>query len=198
MGRPGRRRWAARGPARIRLIEQRGAKRSLLCEGAGVPIGLADDGANRHDSKLLAPTLDSVPIARPERSAERPQALCLDGGYGYPWVDELAVGRGYTARIRRRSDELERKRTGSGSRARRWLVEACHCWLNPQPLLADPLVEETREPARAASARLRTDRVRESPRRTTRSRPTGIGPKWRSCASTRTAQAPSRQACPCD
>jgi hypothetical protein len=43
----------------------------------------------------------------------------------------------------------------------------------PQPLLAGPLVEETREPPRAASARLRTDRVQESPRRTTRSRPTG-------------------------
>jgi putative transposase len=78
----------------------------------------------------LAPTLDSVPIAPPEPSAERPHTLCLDGGYGYPWVDELAAGRGDTARIRRRSDELERKRTRSGSRARRWLVEACHSWLN--------------------------------------------------------------------
>ena len=60
----------------------------------------------------------------------RPQTLCLDGGYGYPWVDELAAGRGYTARIRRRSDELELKRTRSGWRARRWVVEACHSWLN--------------------------------------------------------------------
>ena len=91
---------------------------------------MAHDGANRHDSKLLAPTLDSLPIPRPEPSAEHPQALCLDGGYAYPWVDELALGRGFTPHIRRRSDELELKRTRPGWRARRWVVEACHSWLN--------------------------------------------------------------------
>ena len=111
-------------------MSKRGAKRSLLCEAAGVSIGLAHDGANRHDSKLLAPTLDSVPIERPEPSLASPQALCLDGGYAYPWVYELAAGRGYTAQIRRRSDELELKRTTPGWRARRWVVEACHSWLN--------------------------------------------------------------------
>ena len=44
---------------------------------------MAHDGANRHDSKLLAPTLDSVPITRPEPSVDNPQSLCLDGGYAY-------------------------------------------------------------------------------------------------------------------
>jgi putative transposase len=101
------------------LIEHEGGETFALCEAAGVPIGLAHEGANCHDSKLLAPTLDTVPIARPEPSAEQPQTLCLDGGYGYPWVEELAAGRGYTARIRRRSDELELKRTTPGWRARR-------------------------------------------------------------------------------
>jgi len=75
---------------------------------------VAHDGANRHDSKLLAPTLDSIPIQRPEPSADSPQGLCFDGGYAYPWVDALAAGRGYTAHIRRRSDELELKRTTPG------------------------------------------------------------------------------------
>jgi putative transposase len=56
--------------------------------------------------------------------------LCLDGGYAYPWVDELVAGRGYTAQIRRRVDERELKRTTPGWRARRWVVEACHSWLN--------------------------------------------------------------------
>ena len=93
---------------------------------------MAHDGANRHDSKLLAPTLDSVPIHRPEPSAEHPQGLCLDGGYAYPWVSELAAGRGYSAHVRRRADELERKRTTPGWRARRWVVEACHSWLNSE------------------------------------------------------------------
>lgn len=87
---------------------------------------MAHDGANRHDSKLLAATLDSIPIARPEPTAEHPQRLCLDGGYGYPWVSALAAGQGYTPHIRRRRDELELKRTTPGWRVRRWVVEACH------------------------------------------------------------------------
>src|SRR6266498_1181585 len=86
---------------------KKGRRRSLLCEAAGIPIGVAHDSANRHDSKLLAPTLDSVPNQRPEPSAEHPQGLCLDGGYAYPWVNDLAAGRGYPAHIRRRSDEIQ-------------------------------------------------------------------------------------------
>jgi hypothetical protein len=91
---------------------------------------VAHEGANRHDSKLLALTLDSIPIPRPDPSAEQPQGLCLDGGYAYPWVGELAAGRGYTAHVRRRRDELELKRSVPGWRARRWVVESCHSWLN--------------------------------------------------------------------
>lgn len=55
-----------------------GAKRSLLVEARGVPIGLAHDGANRNDHKLLKETLDSVPIERPEPTEKDPQGLCLD------------------------------------------------------------------------------------------------------------------------
>jgi putative transposase len=88
------------------------------------------DGANRHDSKLLAPTLDSIPISRPEPSPLTPQGLCLDGGYAYPWLVELAAAGGSTAHVRRRRDELELKRTSPGWRARRWVIEACHSWLN--------------------------------------------------------------------
>jgi putative transposase len=91
---------------------------------------VAHESANRHDSKLLARTLDSVTIRRPAPSAEHPQGLCLDGGYAYPWADELAAGRGYTAHIRRRCDEIELKRVTPSWRDRRWVVEACHSWLN--------------------------------------------------------------------
>ena len=90
----------------------------------------APEGANRHDSKLLAPTLDSVPITRPEPTAERPQGLCLDRGYDYPWVHELADGRGFTPHIRTRGEEIKLKLQTPGWRARRWVVEACHSWLN--------------------------------------------------------------------
>jgi putative transposase len=91
---------------------------------------VAHDGANRHDCKLLAPTLDSVPIVRPEPTPWQPQGLCLDRGYDYPWVHELTRERGLTPHIRSRADEIRQKLRIPGWRARRWVVEACHSWLN--------------------------------------------------------------------
>jgi hypothetical protein len=61
---------------------------------------LAHYGANSHDSKLLAATLDSVPIERPAATLEQPQGLCLDRGYDSAGVRELVAGRGYTPHIR--------------------------------------------------------------------------------------------------
>ena len=91
---------------------------------------MAHDGANRHDSKLLAATLDSVPVERPKPSKRRPQGLCLDRGYDYEPVRELVAERGYTAHIRTRGEEMQLKLRTPGWRARRWVVEACHSWLN--------------------------------------------------------------------
>jgi putative transposase len=91
---------------------------------------LAHDGANRHDSKLLEATLDSTPIERPKPTRGRPQGLCLDRGYDYEPVRELVAERGYTAHIRTRGEESELKLRTPGWRARRWVVEACHSWLN--------------------------------------------------------------------
>jgi transposase len=49
-----------------------GVKRSLLTEGHGVPIGLAVDGANRHDMKLVRATLESIVAERPSATDEQP------------------------------------------------------------------------------------------------------------------------------
>ena len=95
-----------------------------------MPIGLAHEGANRHDSKLLAETLDSIPIERPRSSERRPQGLCLDRGYDSPSVRELVGERGFRAHIRTRGEEITLKLRTPGWRARRWVVEACHSWLN--------------------------------------------------------------------
>lgn len=95
-----------------------------------MPVGLAHDGANRHDSKLLAETLDSIPIERPSRSGEPPSALLLDRGYDYSSVRELAGARGFEAHIRTRGEEIALKLRNPGWRARRWIVEASHSWLN--------------------------------------------------------------------
>ncbi len=95
-----------------------------------MPIGLACDGANRHDKKLLEQTLASVPIGRPIPDADHPQGLCLDAGYDYADIRELAASQRFVPHIRSRGEEIGEKLRTPGWRARRWVVEACHSWLN--------------------------------------------------------------------
>ena len=102
----------------------------MLAEGAGVPVGLADEGANRHDQKLLEPTITSIPIERPKPTAERPQGLCLDRAYDAPSMHELASEHGFTPHIHSRGEEIAKRARTPGWRARRWVVEATHSWLN--------------------------------------------------------------------
>ena len=55
-----------------------GAKRSVLTEANGVPVGLAVEGANRHDKKLVEATLESIPVERPEPTAEERMAWAAE------------------------------------------------------------------------------------------------------------------------
>lgn len=107
-----------------------GVKRSLVTEGHGVPIGLAVAGANRHDMKLVRETLERLVIERPEPTAEQPQGLCLDKGYDYQEVRAIVAEFGFTAHIKARSEEAQAIKQEAGFRARRWVVERAHSWLN--------------------------------------------------------------------
>jgi putative transposase len=49
-----------------------GAKRSVLTEGCGVPIGLAVEGANRNDFKMVRETIESIPVKRPAPTPATP------------------------------------------------------------------------------------------------------------------------------
>src|SRR5215470_9226596 len=109
---------------------KQGTKRSLLTDGAGIPLALVVDGANRHDVKLLCATLDGIVIARPEPTEQRPQHLCLDAAYDADWVREAVQGRGYQHHIRSRGEEKAEKVLIPGSRARRWVVERTHAWIH--------------------------------------------------------------------
>jgi putative transposase len=95
-----------------------------------VPLGLACDGANRNDHKLLKATLDSLPIARPKPTSRAPQGLCLDRAYDNQETRKLLAGWKLTPHIRSRGEEIELKLSTPGWRARRWVVEAAHSWLN--------------------------------------------------------------------
>jgi putative transposase len=120
---------AATGPNPTDRGKQ-GVKRSLLSDGAGIPLAAAAAGANRHDMKLLAATLDGIAVARPAPAPEDPQHLCLDAGYDYEAVRAEAAERGYTAHIRSRGQAARDKAAHPGGRARRWVVERTHGWLN--------------------------------------------------------------------
>jgi putative transposase len=101
-----------------------------LTEGHGVPIGLAVAGANRHDMKLVRTTLDSLVVDRPEPTAAQPQGLCLDNGYAYQEVRDILAEFGFTAHIKGRGEEARAIKREAGFRARRWVVERAHSWLN--------------------------------------------------------------------
>lgn len=109
---------------------KQGVKRSLLTEGQGIPIGLAVDGANRHDMKLVRPTLETIIVARPQPTEDEPQGMCLDKGYDYDEVRDLLAEFGFTAHIRSRAEEAGDIAAEAGKRARRWVVERSHSWMN--------------------------------------------------------------------
>ena len=130
-----------------------------------MPVGIAHEGANRHDQKLLDQTLSSIPIERPKPTPEAPQGLCLDRAYDAPPMHELAIEHGFTPHIRTRASLACAPLGGRGLP----LVA------QPQPRDPHPLVQKGRQPPRPAPTRLRPDRLQEGPHRPTR-RPTGIGP----------------------
>jgi putative transposase len=100
-----------------------GTKRSVLTDGGGVPIGLAVEGANRHDFKMVKETITSIPVERPTPTLEQPQGLCLDKGYDDDEVRELLAEFGFTAHIRARGEEAQAITREAGYKARRWVVE---------------------------------------------------------------------------
>jgi transposase len=107
-----------------------GGKRSVLTAGHGVPVGVAQAGANRTDMKLVRATLESIVVARPEPSAEQPQGMCMDKGYDYAEVRDTLSEFGFTAHIRARGEEAKAMQQEAGFKARRWVVERAHSWMN--------------------------------------------------------------------
>lgn len=88
------------------------------------------EGANRHDSKLVRATIESIPVERPAPTAESPQGMCLDKAYDGDPVREVLAEFGFTAHIRERGEEAKELQRDAGKKARRWVVERTHSWLN--------------------------------------------------------------------
>ena len=109
---------------------KKGWKWSIASEAAGIPIGWAIDGANRHDIKLLAPTLDAVTTRGLDLDIE---TLHLDRGYDANTVrTDLADRNIHDAVIARKRPRGEpqpvvRRPLLLGLR---WTVERTNSWLS--------------------------------------------------------------------
>lgn len=87
-------------------------------------------GANRHDVSQIERVLDSIVIERPEPTYENQQHLCADKGYTGEPALEVIVLRGYTPHVVSRGEEKKNKEYNKNYKARRWIVEVAHSWLN--------------------------------------------------------------------
>ena len=80
--------------------------------------------------KLVRRTLDSIAVERPVPTETLPQGICLDKGYDFDEVRDIVMEFGFTAHIRARGEEAKAIKHEAGFKARRWVVERTHSWMN--------------------------------------------------------------------
>lgn len=108
------------GPSPVDRRKQ-GMKRSVLVEGHGIPLGRVLAGAQRHDSPLLAPTLDQLDELGP-----LPEQITvhLDAGYDSGKTCDTLAERGLHGEIARKGEKAPIQAT------QRWHVERTNAWHN--------------------------------------------------------------------
>jgi transposase len=100
---------------------KQGRKRSLATDATGIPLGAVVAPANRHDSPLLSPTLDTLVAIGPLPTNV---TVHLDRGYDSGKTRDLLAARGLDARI------AERGQPAPIQASQRWPVERTHAWGN--------------------------------------------------------------------
>lgn len=102
----------------------------MLVDANGIPLSIVVGGAHVHDVKLLEPTLDQIVTERPPAQEPLKESLCADKGYVGEPAQKAIEERHYKPHIRQRGEEIAEKRRNPRARARRWVVERTHSWLN--------------------------------------------------------------------
>jgi len=90
---------------------------------------VAINGANAHDQTLVRETLSGIPVRRPRPTQRKRQHLCADKGYDADAVRTAAKRRRYQYHIPRKNSVEPQKQHPNG-KARRWVVERTHSWIN--------------------------------------------------------------------
>jgi transposase len=108
------------GPSPVDRRKQ-GIKRCLLVDGGGIPLGRVLAGANRHDSPLLAPTLDRLADLGP-----LPETITvhLDAGYDSGKTRDELAARGLDGEIAHKGDKAPIQA------GKRWHIERTNAWHN--------------------------------------------------------------------
>lgn len=101
-----------------------------MVEATGISIGVVVEGADRNDFKLTRQTIEAIAVKRPRPTKKKPQGMCLDKGCDFDEVRELLKEFRFTAHIRARGEEAKALKRHVGGKARRWVVERTHSWLN--------------------------------------------------------------------
>jgi len=104
---------------------KQGVKRSLMTDANGLPLAVVVAGANTHDIKLVADTLEALKAGRPDRSLR----LCIDKGYEAGWLEAYLKDRRYEPHIHSRKDESEAIKN-TDFKAHGWVVERTYSWMN--------------------------------------------------------------------
>ena len=99
---------------------KQGTKRSLLTDGAGIPLGCVVTGANQHDSPLLRPTLEK--LGRFGFDLPEQITVHLDAGYDSTKTRELIAELGCHGVISTKGFPLQ-----AGAR---WVIERTNSWHN--------------------------------------------------------------------
>jgi hypothetical protein len=100
-----------------------GLKRSVATEAAGIPLGIAAAGANRHDSPLLAPTLGAA-ISQLGGIVPEERTCHLDAGYDGQPARQALTGLGFAGQIAAKGVPAPIQA------GQRWPVERTHSWMN--------------------------------------------------------------------
>jgi len=69
-------------------------------------------------------------IKRPKPTKKNKQHICMDAGYVGDEVDAIVAEFGYTMHRRSRGEEAKELKKSARKKARRWVVERTHSWLN--------------------------------------------------------------------
>lgn len=80
--------------------------------------------------KMVRDTFENIQVERPKPTKKEPQGICQDKGYDYDDVRELDHEFGFTAHIQSRGEEAKAIKKKAGFKARRWVVERTHSWMN--------------------------------------------------------------------